>query len=130
MRSDISKINYLIASNPLSKKTAHILCRLGITANYIGFCYTTYAVILVAEDPTRLQLVTKWLYPDVAAKFNTGTDNVRKAIDKVCSLAWEKNPEFLSEIADFKLKKKPGTCEFLAVLAVYVSLIYNNQLIP
>ena len=104
------------------ERTVRVLCRLGITANYSGFFYTAYAVMLAAEDPKRLQLVTKWLYPDVAAAYNTNTDNVRKNIDKICSLAWGRNPGLLSKLADFELKKKPGTAEFLAIIAVYISL--------
>lgn len=106
-------------TNDTFSRTAHILCRLGITGNYVGFGYTAYAVMLANEDPDRLQLITKWLYPDVAEHFNTNTDNVRKAIDKICSIAWERNPDLLSEMAGFKLKKKPGTCQFLAILAYY-----------
>ena len=108
-------------TNDTFDKISHILCRLGITANYVGFSYTAFAVMLAVETPERLQLVTKWLYPDVAAAYNTGAENVRKAIDKICRLAWERNPDLLSEMADFKLKKKPGTSEFLAILACYAA---------
>ncbi len=97
------------------------LCRLGITANYSGFHYTRYAVELAVNDPERLQLVTKWLYPDVAKKYGTNVDSVRKNIAKVCSIAWARNPQLLSEMAMHELKKKPGTSEFLAILAVYAT---------
>lgn len=99
-----------------------ILCRLGITANYDGFYQTAYAVKLASEDPVRLQLVTKWLYPDVAVKFNTTSDHVRKNIAKVCDIAWKRNPELLSEMAMHQLKKKPGTGEFLAILVINISV--------
>jgi len=102
-----------------------ILCRLGITANYDGFYQAVYAVDLAVAAPEKLQSVTNFIYPEVAAKYNTAPDNVRKNIAKVCSLAWERNPALLSEIAMYELKKKPGTSEFLAILAVYV--ISNHQ---
>lgn len=98
----------------------HILCRLGITANYAGFHYTAYAVMLAVEDPSRLQLVTKWLYPEVAARYGTNADNVRKCIAKVRDIAWDNDPELLSEMAMHKLKKKPGTSEFPAIIALYI----------
>lgn len=100
-----------------------LLCRLGITANYDGFYQTVYAVELAVNDPKRLQSVTNCIYPEVAVKFNTSADNVRKNIAKVCSLAWERNPGLLSEMAMHELKKKPGTNEFLAILVVYVKII-------
>ena len=43
-----------------------LLYSLGITANYSGFFYTSYAVCLAARQPERLLLVTKWLYPEAA----------------------------------------------------------------
>ena len=101
-------------------RVCRTLCRLGITANYTGFYYTAYAAALAAENPERLQLVTKWLYPDVAVKYGTSSDAVRKNIRKVCDLVWENNPELLSEIAMHKLKKKPETSEFLAMIVVFL----------
>ena len=102
----------------------NILCRLGITANYDGFYQTVYAVKLAVDKPERLQSVTNCIYPEVAAKYNTSPDNVRKNISKICSLVWERNPQLLSDMAMHELKKKPGTCEFLAIFAV--SVICNH----
>ncbi|MDO5415381.1 MAG: sporulation initiation factor Spo0A C-terminal domain-containing protein [Bacillota bacterium] len=99
---------------------AQTLCRLGITANYAGFQYTIDAVTIAAEDIGKLQLVTKQIYPDIAAKYNTSPDQVRRNIDKACGLAWERNPKQLSELAMYELKKKPGTSEFLAIVTVWL----------
>ena len=49
-----------------SEDAYHLLYRLGATANYTGFSYLVRALQLCAEEPERLLLVTKWLYPDVA----------------------------------------------------------------
>lgn len=99
---------------------AQTLCRLGITANYAGFQHTIDAVTIAAEDIGKLQLVTKQIYPEIAAKYNTGADQVRRNIEKVCTLAWERNPKLLSELAMYELKKKPGTSEFLAIVTVHL----------
>ena len=99
-----------------------ILCRLGVTANYDGFYQTVYAVELAVAAPEKLQSVTNFIYPEVAVKYNTSPDNVRKNIAKIRDVAWERNPQLLSEIAMHKLKKKPGTSEFPAIIAVYVIL--------
>ena len=48
-----------------------MLYRLGITANYTGFFYTAYAVWLCAQQPEGLLHVTKWVYPAVAAHYDT-----------------------------------------------------------
>ena len=38
---------------------------------YTSFHYVSYAAYLCAREPERLQLVTKWLYSDVALQYNT-----------------------------------------------------------
>lgn len=103
-----------------------ILCRLGITANYDGFYQTVYAVDLATAVPEKLQSVTNCIYPEVAIKYNTSPDNVRKNIAKIRDIAWERNPQLISEMAMHKLKKKPGTSEFLAILAVYMTCCDHN----
>ena len=50
-------------SAPDAAAVYDLLYRLGITANYTGFFHSAYAVCLVLEQPERLLLVTKWLYP-------------------------------------------------------------------
>ncbi|MEE0771822.1 MAG: sporulation initiation factor Spo0A C-terminal domain-containing protein [Anaerovoracaceae bacterium] len=108
-----------------SKKYAEacrILSSLGITANYAGFHYSAFAIALAAAEPQRLQLVTKWLYPDVAAKYRTSSDSVRKCICRTCHIAWENNRTLLEEMALRPLKEKPGTSEFLAIITVHLVL--------
>ena len=106
--------------NDLKRRATQTLSRLGITANYAGFQYAIEAVTMASEDIGKLQLVTKQIYPDIAAKYNTGADQVRRNIEKVCNLAWERSPELMSELAMCELKKKPGTSEFLAIVTVYL----------
>ena len=57
-----------------------MLCRLGATANYRGFSYTAYAVLLCVQQQDRLLLVTKWLYPDVAKRYGTNWKAVERNI--------------------------------------------------
>lgn len=102
------------------RRAGLLLSRLGVTANYSGYHYAAYGIALAMEDPERLQLVTKWIYPDVAKKFRTTTDSVRKNIRKVIDLAWQRNPSLLSDVATCDLKQKPGTAEFLAMVVVYL----------
>ena len=68
-----------------------LLYSLGITANYSGFFYTSYAVYLAARQPERLLLVTKWLYPDVAEHYRKSWKNVERDIRTVASLAWKEH---------------------------------------
>ncbi|MCI8631282.1 MAG: sporulation protein [Firmicutes bacterium] len=98
-----------------------LLYRMGVTAKYIGFFHTACAVELAMEDPERLLLVTKWLYPDVAERYDTSWKSVERNIRTAANVAWQANPELLSEYAGFTLSERPCNSQFLAILANYCS---------
>ena len=94
-----------------------LLYRLGITANYTGFFYVTYAVYLIQLQPERLLLVTKWLYPEVAKHYRTNWKAVERNIRTAVNVAWELHPEILEDMAGGPLSKRPSNTRFLAILA-------------
>lgn len=96
-----------------------LLVRLGVTANYMGFQQCTYAVCLCVQNPDRLSMVTKWLYPDVAKHFCTTSGAVERNLRYVVKQAWERNPAFLREISKWPVFKKPTVSQFLALLVYY-----------
>lgn len=72
------------------------------------------------ENPERLLLVTKWLYPDVANRYGTSWKSVERNIRTAANVAWESNKEALSEYAGFTLPEKAvqhsvfsDTCQLL-----------------
>ena len=85
-----------------SEDAYHLLHRLGATANYTGFSYLVRALQLCAEEPERLLLVTKWLYPDVAKQYGTNWKAVERNIRTV-GRDWEFKP------AAFGGSGPPGT---------------------
>ncbi len=92
------------------------LYRLGVTANYVGFFYVSHAVLLSLRRPERLLLVTKWLYPDVAAHYGTRADAVERGMRTVVAAAWRENRERLQELAGEPLERKPTVSRFLRIL--------------
>ena len=68
-----------------------LLYQLGVTANYTGFFHTAYAISLCAEQPDRLLLVTKWLYPEVARQYGTNWKAVERNIRTVSCIIWREN---------------------------------------
>lgn len=98
-----------------------LLYQLGITANYVGFFHTSYAVYLAARQPDRLLLVTKWLYPEVAKHYATTWKCVERNIRTVINIAWDTNPELLEKLACHSLPQKPKASKFLSILASYFS---------
>ena len=96
-----------------------LLYHLGLTANYIGFFYISYAVWLAVENQQRLLLVTKWLYPDVAKMYKTNWKAVERSIRSVIAQVWAANPDRLRETLNLPLETKPTPAQFIALLAAY-----------
>ncbi len=100
-----------------SRKDAHdLLYQLGVSANYKGFSQTAYAVSLCMEQPDRLLLVSKLLYPDVAKRYGTNWKAVERDIRTASTIAWERNRPLLESLAKRPLDRRLRTTEFLAVL--------------
>ena len=99
-----------------------LLYRLGLTANYAGFFHTSYAVYLAAQQPDRLLLATKWLYPEVAKHYATTWKCVERNIRTAVHVVWNTNPEMLKALARHPLTQKPKASKFLSILALLFSL--------
>lgn len=94
-----------------------LLYRLGATANYTGFFHTAYAVSLCMEQPDRLLLVTKWLYPEVAKQYGANWKAVERNIRTVSCIIWREGRPLLEELAHRHLEQKPRNAQMLAILA-------------
>ena len=101
------------------RRVYDLLGALGVTANYSGFFYAAYAVLLSLEDQGRLLLVTTRLYPEVAEHYETTASCVERNIRTVASLAWVRNAAMLQQIARDRLWEKPTASEFIAILTAY-----------
>jgi len=100
----------------MSAEIYDLLYRLGVTANYTGFFYTSYAVALCLERPDRLLLVTKWLYPEVAKQYKTNWKAVERNIRLVGCIIWQENRPLLEQLARRQLSQKPCSAQLLAIL--------------
>ena len=94
-----------------------LLYRLGATANYTGFFHTAYAISLCMEQPDRLLLVTKWLYPEVAKQYGANWKAVERNIRTVSCIIWREGRPLLEELAHRHLEQKPRNAQMLAILA-------------
>lgn len=112
----------------MNRELTQLLLSLGITANYTGFDYTLYAVLLAAEDPARLVQVTKNLYPTVASRFHSTAGRVEQNIRHAAELAWKTNPRMLQDIAGYPLIRRPRASQFIAILtAEYNKLLARED---
>ena len=94
-----------------------MLYRLGVTANYVGFFQTAFAVHLCMNQPDRLLLVTKWVYPDVARQYKTSWKAVEHNIRTVNEIVWQKSGSLLGQLAGRELREKPSNAQLLAILS-------------
>ena len=100
-----------------TERICDLLSQLGASANYNGYCQAAYAVALAVENPQRLQLVTKRIYPQVAAYYHTTPRAVERNLRTLISIIWEKNSRSLSKLAEHNLLEKPSSSQFLAILS-------------
>ena len=106
--------------------SAEIVRKLGIHSIYCGYFYLIYAIDLAAQNSNYLQAITKWLYPEVASRFNTSCSRVERGIRTVVNFCWQEgNRTFLNEMAGYPLSRKPTSGEFIAILTEYLKQTQN-----
>lgn len=93
-----------------------LLYELGLTANSISFFHTAYAVHLALEQPQKLLLVTKWLYPEVAKHYHSNWRAVERNIRRLIQTVWTQHREQLDFLAGQNLQAKPTPAQFLSLL--------------
>ena len=94
----------------------NLLYRLGATANYTGFRYISCALHLCIQQPERLLLVTKRLYPDIGKRYGTNWKAVERNIRTVGDVIWRENRPLLESLARKPLLQKPHPAQLLAIL--------------
>lgn len=97
-----------------------LLYSMGLTANHTYFFHTAYAVWLCTEQQERLQLVTKWLYPEVAKQYKTTWTAVERNIRRAIGEVWGNHRSRLEEIAGTVMETKPRPAQFLGILTASV----------
>ena len=110
---------------------------LGIPAHIKGYMYLRNALMMAVEDMEVLNAVTKQLYPDIAAIYNTTPSRVERAIRHAIEIAWNRSSEGAMQILfgygsgqgapgdtveEMGKKNKPTNSEFIALLADKIRL--------
>ncbi|HBW13434.1 MAG TPA: sporulation transcription factor Spo0A [Proteiniclasticum sp.] len=105
----------------LATELSSILQEAGILPHIKGYSYLREAIIEVIDNVELLSAVTKELYPNIAAKFNTTSSRVERAIRHSIEVSWNKGQlENLNKIQGFTVnfeKGKPTNSEFIALIS-------------
>lgn len=104
--------------NSLEDKISQQLRRLYIPGNLKGHRCLIVAISQVAEDPRRIDYITKELYPDIATMLGMTSSKVERAIRTAIKRCWEKGGrEELEKLAGFHLQRCPTNSDFIDLVA-------------
>ncbi len=98
-----------------------MLRKIGVPAHIKGYRFLRESVLRTVEDPSLINAVTKILYPEIAATYNTTASRVERAIRHAIEVAWDRgdidilNYYFGSTI--HASRGKPTNSEFIAMLS-------------
>ena len=111
-----TKGTFLPNEDPPIVEIYDLLYQLGAVADRCGFFYTSLSVWLAIREPERMELITKWLYLDVARHYQTTWKAVERGIRSEIEKVWDANPGLLSEWAGEELTRKPSPSRFISIL--------------
>lgn len=94
----------------------------GVSRSYTGYNYVVQGLLLILEDPERIECITKTLYIDIARSFHTNWGCVEKNMRTIVNCVWHShNIELLEIIFNRSNRnKKPTNKEFLKYLYDYI----------
>lgn len=100
----------------------------GVSRSYTGYDYVVYGLLLILEDPERMECITKTLYIDIAEHYNTTWSCVEKNMRTIVKCVWDSHNIELLEIILKKSnrKKKPTNKEFLKYMYDYLIRISSD----
>lgn len=105
----------------LEVEVTNIIHEMGIPAHIKGYQYLREAIMMVVEEVDLLGSITKILYPRIAAKFDTTSSRVERAIRHAIEVAWSRNNiEMIKKFFGYTInteRGKPTNSEFIALVA-------------
>lgn len=94
-----------------------LLRELGLAMHCKGFSYIRYGLQLLVEEASLGLCVTKWLYPAIAAHYQTTAVNVERAIRSAIHSAWQRKGYLLQHQL---FRERPTNSELFAVAEEYL----------
>lgn len=105
----------------LELRVTEILHEIGVPANLKGYRYLREAIMMVAQDPSLIDYVTRELYPRVAEKFDSTASKVERGMRHAIESAWSRGDlDTLKKYFGCTVslsKDKPTNSEFISLVA-------------
>lgn len=114
------------SSDELERIVTGFIMELGVPAHIKGYHYLRYAVVNLLFDDRLMDSITKQLYPFVADKYNTTSQNVERAIRNAIEIAWDRG-ETKGTINSYFCKSedtycRPTNSEFISLIIEKIKL--------
>ena len=108
-----------------------MLRMIGVPAHIKGYRFLRESVLRTVEDPSLINAVTKILYPEIAATYDTTASRVERAIRHAIEVAWDRGDidilNFYFGSTIHASRGKPTNSEFIAMLADRVSMAQKRR---
>ncbi len=105
----------------LDEKISNIFISIGIPPHIMGYQYLREGIKMTIDDSTIINNVTKKLYPEIGAKYNTTASKVERAIRHAIEVAWNRGRiEAINSIFGVRVyigNERPTNSEFIALVA-------------
>lgn len=105
----------------LETQVTNVIHQIGVPAHIKGYQYIRSAIMMVIEDSSIINAVTKVLYPSVAKEYGTTASRVERAIRHAIEVAWDRGDiETLNSYFGYTIQNsrgKPTNSEFIAMIA-------------
>lgn len=119
-----------VYKNNLQISITKILHELGVPSHIKGYQYIREGITIIYENPEVIGGITKELYPDIAAKFETTVSRVERAIRHAIEVSWNRgNWDLMEEIFGHSVdidKAKPTNSEFIVTVADKLRLEFHQ----
>lgn len=110
-----------LAEERVSREVEQLLRSMGMSGKHAGFSYLIAMICEVVQDPGKLQLITKKLYPAMAARFQVPASRVERNVRTVIESYWGKGDHArLDDIAGHRVTRRPTNSEFIDLAASYI----------
>lgn len=96
------------------------LHRVGLTYRYRSYGRMKMAVELALEDSSRLEAVVKEIYYPVSKEFHCTVKATEYSLRLAVKRAWRVDPDFIKQIAEYPVEKRPSVSAFIEILVYYI----------
>lgn len=93
-----------------------VLRPMGITRTLKAYRILRECLLLILEKEDRLEAVQKEIYEPVAEKHVCDWTAIQSAVRRAAQTAWNRNPEYLEQMAGYALDGAPSAAQFLEML--------------